>query len=709
MTSRGLRPRHLPSWRASGDATTWVLGSLSAIALAALLVALLPGGLPNAPASARESRLVDVPAATLTDSTLTSTTPVLSLGIAVAPTAICPQGAPTCPIGVGEAQVELTAAAAGNAGVSWPAVQVAFVLETTSYDGDYGTDSSGLDPCATAGGPGAPVCEESNAIPFFVQNAQSIAQAIQAANPHSAVSFALADHYDAWSEPWDDQDGPEYNVDIGTFVPSNEFGALVHSTFQQTVLAGGWYNWDQDMDNNILDSSQITALYGAIIGSNLNWTAHAHHVIVWIGSTAPRDPSYTQNYCVSASAWNQWGRPGSCFSQSCEPSYSFPTGPSPQCEGWVRSQDGNPMDSIAALAHHAPACTSSVGGVCTVDLVDLWTTTTDPYSKGWPSQFSNIGGGPGGVQVIQNSAKVIAAGCDLAQATGGSWSGPAFASCPNGVTGTLQPVLHGPISTPNTNNPTLFSALRNIGFGPVFNGQLAHGTSAPMFVYVPFGNIAVAPQPQWTAACLTPLGYEATCQTTPTILHEGGFTAYGWNWSTNATANAISVGDSWMASFRVIATGPPYRSVPVDACVSAACSAAGSGSIDGSYTWAHYLENNNRTELRQSFPLGVVGVVGPAALGPPSAPPPPPPPAPPPFPVPVVGALPVGTPVPVIVQTALGSVSVQAATAGLLGAGFMRVTIRNRPIALAVAAKSGIGKSRFEGVPAGDTRFGRFE
>lgn len=706
LCKRGLAFR----WAGGSRRRSIAAGGLGAVAVGCLLLFVLPGGPPTAPhatARAEVASLASLGAVAPTDSTLLSSAPVLSLGVSVAPDTICTIAGDNCPAGTTTSRVELSATSVGNAGLTWPAVQVAFVLETTSYDGDYGIDSAGLDPCATTSG--SAVCEESNGIPFFVQNAGSIALAIQAANPHSAVSFALVDHYDAWSEPWDDQDGPEYNVDIGQFVPANQFGSLVHSTFQQVVLAGGWYNWDQDMDNNILDSSQITALYGAIIGSNLNWTAHAHHVVVWIGSTAPRDPSYVQNYCVSASAWNQWGRPGSCYSQSCEPSYAFETGPSPNCEGWVRSQDGNPQDSIAALAHHAPACTESIGGVCTIDLVDLWTTTTDPYSKGWPSQFSNIGGGAGGVQVIQNAARVIAAGCDLAAATGGSWAGPAFASCPNGQSGSLQYVLHGPIATPNTYNPSLFSALRNIGFGPVVDSQLARGTNAPLFVYIPFGSIAVAPQPDWTAACLTPLGFESSCQIAPTIFREGGVLAYGWNWSSNATANVMSVGDSWSASFRVIATGPPYRVVPVDACTTSTCLSQGSGAVQGVYTWAHYLENQNRTELRQSFPLGQVGVVPPAFGNPPSAPPAPPPPPPPPFAVPVVGGVPVPAPIPVVIQTALGTLSVQAASAGLLGAGFMRVTIRNRPIAMAVAAKSGLSKSRFEGVSASDSRFGRFE
>ncbi|MCI4336644.1 MAG: hypothetical protein L3K17_05545 [Thermoplasmata archaeon] len=640
-----------------------------------------------------------------------SATPDLTLDTTVAPQAMCAQLVTACPAGVGQSRVQLTAAATGGPTVSWPAVQVAFVMETTSYDGDYGTDSAGLDPCADTGVAMAPVCEESNAIPFFVANGGAIAEGIQAANPHSVVSFAMVDYYDAWSEPWDDEDGPEYHVDLGSFVPSGDFGYEVHATFQQQILAGGWYSWDQDMDNNFLDASQITALYGAITGSQLDWAPNAHHVIVWIGSSAPRDPHYPENYCVSASAWNTWGTPSSgCLSETCEPSYTFPGGNTPSCEGWVASQNGNPADSIAALAHTAPSCTDSIGGVCTVDTVDVWTTSTDPYSYGWPSQFAKIGGGPGGPQVIENVAKVLEAGCDMAQATGGTWAGPAFATCPDGQPGSLQYVNHGPIDKPDTFNPTLLYALTQIGFGPVEDTEIAHATNAPLFVYVPIGNIAVAPAPDWTAACQTPTGFARGCQMTPTILKLDGVTAYGWNWSdTSVAANGMFVGDVWTASFNIMATGPPYADVPVDACVTTTCYAEGSGAVGQFYTWANYLENQNKTAVLQSFPAALVHVesVTPSALGPvvPAAPPP----VPPGLPIPAPTAVPVTTPLLIVIQTGSTLFSVNAASAGLLAAGFMRVTMRNKPIAVAVAAKSSKAPSRFDGIPSHDSRFGRFE
>lgn len=694
----------------------WVAGAaivLVAVVLAVPILAHAPQVQPSRASSLRLVPAVASSAARPASSTPLAALPSLLLDTAAQPQLICASNLSSCPAGAGEARVQLSATASGGPTASWPAVQVAFVIETTSYDGDLGTDrSDDLDKCAAASST-APACEESNGIPFFVANAQTIANAIQQANPHSAVSFALVDYYDARGELWDDTDGPEYSVDIGQFVPAGGFGSLVDATFQQTVLGGGWYNWDQDLDNNFLDSSSIAALYGAIVGSQLNWSDHAHHVVVWMGSSAPRDPSYIENYCVSPSQWNLWNSGLPCDSQTCEPSYQFASGSSPNCEGWVRSQDGNPQDSIAALAHNAPACVDSIGGVCTVDTIDLWTTTTDPLSPGWPadSKYVKQGGGPGGPAVQANVAHVLLAGCDMATATGGTWNGPTFYTCPNGQAGDLQYVPFGSsIEKPNTNNPSLFQAFRSIGFGPVYGDLAARGSDAPMFQYVAIGSIVPATDPQWAAACSTPTGFTAHCQTKPTVRNANGVTYYGWNWSTVPSENALYLGDTWSASFYVTATGPPYTTVPVDACITVGCAAAGSGEVAGLYTKAYYVPPSNNTLINESFPVATVTVQVATTVA--TSPPQPPLPPPPIGGIPVLtpAPIPIATPIPVTAQLGIGTVSLQAAAAGFLGAGFMRVTVKNRPIAMSVAAKSGLSSpgSRFEGRSSSEPSVGRF-
>jgi len=639
-------------------------------------------------------------------SSLATTSSSLQLGITESPTAICANEDTACAAGTGTARVTLTADAGGSGSLSWPAVQVAFVIETTDYDGVYDPNAGdpGSDPCA---GTTQLVCEESNGVQFFVANAQSIASAIQAANPHSDVSFAMVDYF-ATLDDFDDGDGAEYHVDIPQFIPAADFGTAVKETFQATTLGGNWYYGDSDMSDNQLHSSSITALFGTIVGSGLDWANNTHHVIVWMGSTAPRDPAYTENYCVSASDYATYSY-GGCIAPTCEPSYRFTEISSPNCEGWIHSQDGNSSHSIAALAHQATQCSESIGGDCTIDTIDLWTTPTDPYSKGWPTSFTPKGGGPGGTVVVNDVEHVLQAGCDLATATGGTWNGPAWASCSNGQQGSLQYMPHGPYNAPLTANPTLFNAFRQIGFGPVLETQVASGGVKPIFQFIPFGNIQLAPNLQATAACTRNGEALPSCQTTPTTIHAAGTTFLGWNWSLNKSQNVMYIGDAWTASFNIIATGPPYAIVPVDACTTTTCKSGGSGAILGLYTWANYVPASNNSIVTLSFPLASIHVEIAVAEGIGNTAPPPPP-TPPPF------AIPTAPPVPVVQQVGVGqsvgiaNFSLQAIAAGLLSAGFMRVGIKVRPIAMRVAAHTGRQTSKFDAEQMkSQAHVGRFE
>lgn len=643
----------------------------------------------------------------------------LALHISVSPGAICANNETGCAAATGSSRVTLQAQAVNTPAPYWPDVQVAFILETTAYDGvfDHYNSFYGQDACATATGGQGPVCEESNGVPFFIANGGTVAQAIQAANQHSNVSFALVDFFGTDCGDWDDcGDGYKYHVDIPQFIPADTFGSAVRSTFQDQVLSGGW-DGIFGLDDNFLHSPSITALYGTIIGSGLDWSPNSHHVIVLIGSTAPRDPSYPEDYYVSA--FDHCCSGSQATGWTCEPAYTFTNGASPTCEGWVRSQDGNPDHSIAGLAHSATQCTESIGGVCTIDIIDLWDTATDPLSQGWPTNPGypqDSGAGPGGSKVQVNVAHVIEAGCDLAAATGGTWNGPAFASCPDGQAGSLQYVPHGPLSSPNTNNPTLFNALRNIGFGPLYSTLAANGTKKPMFTFVPFGNIKLADQPQFTAACIEPGGYLPSCQMQPSHFTQSGVHYLGWNWSTNASLNALYAGDEWTASFNVVNSGPPYDvQVPVDSCTTQACVAGGSGAIAGLFSWANYVDGgNNSPTIIQSFPLAQLTIQITNPPEPPAVNPPPPPIAPPGLPIITTVPQPVIVPTPTLNVLGVSNVSIQATSAGFLGAGFMRVSLKNRPIAMKVAALSkagGSGSSKFEKASAASSGagVGRFE
>jgi hypothetical protein len=687
-----------------------------------VLIMLVPG-----PGPSSASRPAVPPASLTTGASPASSpsVPTLDLSISENPSSICALELTSCPAGTGVSRVTLSAQAPQAGFETWPAVQVAFVIETTAYDGVY--DPSAFDPgydeCGIQSGFAGPICEESNGVPFFVANAQVIANAIQAANPHTDVSFALVDYF-ATLDFQDDGDGMEYHVDIPQFVPASQFGADTSDSLGNTVLESGYRYSDSDLHDNILDSSSITALYGTIIGSGLDWSNDTHHVIVWMGATAPRDPSYVQDYCVSPSALYPPGGVSGlpCNSASCEPAYAFGSGSSPECEGWTSSQNGNANDSIAALARTAPSCTDSIGGVCTIDTIDLWSTPTDPTSPGWPAgdATAQLGGGPGGAMVLQNSARVLLAGCDLAAATGGTWDGPTFFSCPSGQSGSLQAEFLGPYGSPNLQNPSLFAAFRQIGFGPVTSSLVATGTDHPLFTFVPFGDIEVLPgaQAQFRTACALPTGaLSKNCPVEPVEknvpLGPGrNVTVYAWNWSTVASQNLMYAGDTWTASFWVMAAGPPYAQVPVDACTTAYCAVGGSKELGGFYTAATYLPITNITVLVQSFPLATINVESPPTPAlPPTLPPPALPPAPPPLPPPP--GIPITAPIGVAAQVGVASLSLQAAAAGFLAAGFTTISVRNKPMSIAVAAlaqKSGPVRSRFEESASKDAAsIGRFE
>jgi len=715
---------HLRRW--GRPSSVLALGlAIGAIALMFLCPGTSPAhGAPGATASVgvlvplSTAATSPAPELTTTGAPATASTSLV-LSVAADPSSICVLQLTNCPAGVGLSRVTLTAQAPATSFETWPAVQVAFVIETTVYDGvfDPTAGDPGQDMCAQASGYTGPACEESNGVPFFVSNAQSIANAIQAANPHSLVQFALVDYF-ATYDAYDDGDGAEYHVDIPRFIPAGQFGDQVQATFGSDVLESGYRYSDSDFSDNMLHSSSITALYGAIIGSGLNWSANTHHVVVWIGSTAPRAPGYSQNYCVSPSDHSS----GPCYSPTCEPSYAFGNSVSPQCEGWVNSQNGNSSDSIAALARTAPECTESIGQVCTIDTVDLWDTATDPSSPGWPAAYATpaLQGGPNGAMVDQNTARVLLAGCDLAAATGGTWDGPSFFSCPNGQSGTLQPSFLGPYANPNLDNPSLLAALRGVGFGPVTNTLVATGTSHPIFSFVPFGNIEVLPgtSAQFRTGCLLGDGSTSThCPVTPTVTTVTvgpGVTVkvYNWNWSTEPSQNLMYAGDTWIASFWVMADGPPYGQVPVDACTTTYCSLGGSHALGGYLTSATYVPASAASPVTQSFPLAMIDVEAPpTAVPPPSLPPPAPTPPPPPVPLPTPLSL--LSPVGVGAQVGIASLSLQAAAAGFISAGFTAISVRNRPMSLAVAAlsqKTGPVRSRFEESTLAESQsVGRFE
>lgn len=387
----------------------------------------------------RLSRLVVARAAFVAICLLLASGAVPYLGVATgisaaAPPAPHPRG---CEIHPGSCAPRAAIDRGGRAGVSaapgternWSFVQVAFLLETTPYDGvfDSSTPTVGysFDPCLLGGS--LHPCEESNAVPFFVHYAAEIAGGIEARHPGTNLSFGLVD-FSGTLDGFDDLDGSMVHADVANFTPASSFGVAVNNSLGALLDSNGSLQ-DSDMNDSLLQSSSVTALYGTLSGGLVHWSPTAHHVVVLVGSTAPRDPMYLENYSVSAATFANDSNSTLSGGSSCEPSYLGGTWSTPNCEGWIRNQDGNASHSIAALARAGTACAASLGGTCTIDAIDLWTTSTDPNSEGWPSQWADRGGGPGGTLVITNANRVLRAGCDIANSTGGSWDGPAYYRC----------------------------------------------------------------------------------------------------------------------------------------------------------------------------------------------------------------------------------------------------------------------------------------
>ena len=404
-----------------------------------------------------------------------------------------------------------------------------------------------------------------------------------------------------------------------------------------------------------------------------------------MGSSAPRDPEFSVDYSVSPSD------EAAATAKTCEPSFEFGDGVnSPTCEGWIDPHDGSRSDSIADLAHKASSCVNSIEKVCTIDAIDLYATPTDPNSPGWPctGALRGAGGCPGGSTVELDTQDILDAGCRIAAATGGTWSGPKYFTCPNGTNGNLALETVGPnANVPNVDNPSLMKAFEEIGFGPEINPVVANGTDRAMFQFVPYGAIRVVPGEPFQSHCTRVIPVEKwNCDHDPDVITVGSTTVYGWNWSDTPGENYLLLGDIWSVTFLVYAASGPFGAVPVDACAIAACGAEHGNFTDGLYTWATYLAPGNHSRMVNSFPLSVLDILA-------NAPPPPPPSPTPGIPTTPPASLAPGIPpeppavaVPSVIGA--GAVPVQIAMLGLMAAGFTRISVRNRTVAMPMAMHS---------------------
>jgi len=546
-------------------------------------------------------------------------TPQLVPSICVTNTVLCVSGS-NCGGTPTSTNVHLWVNATGNKVVRTrpPWVQVVFVVETTVYDGVYnatngdnGYGINGKDPCA---GP----CRESDGAPFFVHNVGRIAQGITMKNAgvasSNSVTFGLVDYSTnndsqvAGSDDHDDGYGDYYNVDVSTFEPAAAFNNSVRTEASSGTLFGG--NWvpvksilsHSNFSSNFLDSPMITAIYEAAHGIGLGWNSNSstYHVIVWIGSTLPKDPNYQGDYCVT---YNNYAEACPDPTPTVEPAYdSEPT--------------GETMSAITSLA-------KSEGTV--IDAIDLPDGMTElgsgDYVTGSATQMT---------AAQADVTSILSAGCYLAQQTGGTWEGPTPAStgvgytCSAAATNTSAGNLTDKFRTPTDgnytwgDNPSLAWALTNIAF-PVLSESsnvAAYGTKSNAFTFIPFvvgsnEGISLATGTGMVFSCVSnATDITQACMSSWKAAVVGG---ESWGWPNTE----MWLNDSWSVSFNVTAGAyfpASYLNelIPVDVCIAySGCLGTGVTGLGASVFSQVNYGNYQQNKMIQSFPPAFVTVEAP--------------------------------------------------------------------------------------------------
>jgi hypothetical protein len=178
-----------------------------------------------------------------------------------------------------------------------------------------------------------------------------------------------------------------------------------------------------------------------------------------------------------------------------------------------------------------------------------------------------------------------------------------------------------------------------------------------------------------------------------------GIGSIAWLWSQTPSTDVLRLGDQWSASFYVQVNAQPAAPVPVDACVTSECLAAGASMVSGMFTDLQFAPYGNQTVEPLSYPPALVSVdpVQGAESPPPSSAPPPPPgpgPALPVAPTPVPAPLPLPLPASVALSAGGTPVSLQAAAAGLLVAGLTRAALRSEARTVRMANPLRVGRRR---------------
>jgi hypothetical protein len=276
---------------------------------------------------------------------------------------------------------------------------------------------------------------------------------------------------------------------------------------------------------------------------------------------------------------------------------------------------------------------------------------------------------------------------------------------PTAICSTIEPVCPAGAAVENVTlsveaapagGPTNDASNLTIQYGPF------RWMDAPVLTFVPWKNFTLESGTTANATCWVG-GVIASCPSGSLFtLPNSGPTGLKWSWNATSRDDTLHAGDAWSVSFAVQTDQPPGGTVPVDSCATAACTHAGIGGREGVFTSVEFSPFGNSTTTNLSFgPLLVHLLKTPPLTSPPSTTPPPSPPVVPnPLPSPPVSSpvpQPISSPIAAVIGSGVISVSTASIAAGVLAAGFTRVTLHARGQAQKNAVLQRSGR-----VPQGD-------
>jgi hypothetical protein len=214
-------------------------------------------------------------------------------------------------------------------------------------------------------------------------------------------------------------------------------------------------------------------------------------------------------------------------------------------------------------------------------------------------------------------------------------------------------------------------------------------------------------------------GSAAACPASPSAESAGNLgPVFTWTWLTGSNDDfGVQVGDWWTLGLPIeVVNAPPYGWIPAEECSTGKCLADEAAVSELSSSALVFSPWDNASMVRDSTPLAEIDVLPPGTsqTNPPTnAPPPPPPSAPTHVPRPVTVPTPVSLPSPVLAALtgSAPTISLAAAAAGILSAGFARAVLQRRAIAQRQAVGNAVKprRSAFDEETPLDPDTGRFE